>query len=602
VRRDTAVDVFVDSRLVESIDLRRERSLTVIGSGDDDMLVVDLSNGDPIPSGGIFYDGGGEVSSAGDTLVLEGGFLPSLEYAATGPKAGVLRAEGRGDIRFVDLEPISVTSSIGALTINVTDGLPHTVLIQDDVQTGPVAGRSETLIDGGLESVNFTNPTNSLTVNTGAGDDSVFLDAMDPAWAADIVIRGEAGDDLLSLGATTAPTVEATGGDDQDLFVVFDTTGAVMVDGGAPSTVPGDTLSLPDGPFGGLSVPADTVALPSAGTLDYVNIELVDTDLDGLSDDDEIARGTAPNDPDTDGDGLTDGEEVSSVGTDPLDADSDDDGLDDGTEVGTTGTDPLDADSDDDGLGDGAEVLTVGTDPLDPDTDDDGTEDGADVFPLDPNEQSDNDGDGIGDNADPDDDNDGQSDLDELACGSDPLDAASLSPDADGDDIPDCVDTDDDNDGVDDAADLCPETVIPEPPPLSGQLGTNRWALRNSDGTFTQAPPQAGARRSFSTADTGGCSCGQIVDRLRGRALGHRKRGCSSGLIRRWVRRVQRDARAQAWAVGSRLSSRHGSARRPQARDERLATDQPPESAACADATARPRPSRNRSRRERRCR
>jgi len=66
------------------------------------------------------------------------------------------------------------------------------------------------------------------------------------------------------------------------------------------------------------------------------------------------------------------------------------------------------------------------------DTDGDGVPDDEDAFPNDPNEQSDNDGDGIGDNADLDDDNDGISDEDELANGTDPQLA-----DTDGDGIDD---------------------------------------------------------------------------------------------------------------------------------------------------------------------
>ncbi len=67
----------------------------------------------------------------------------------------------------------------------------------------------------------------------------------------------------------------------------------------------------------------------------------------------------------------------------------------------------------------------------------------------------DTDGDGTPDTVDNDDDNDGQSDVDEIACGSDPLNANSMSTDTDGDHQPDCVDTDDDNDGVLDGADNC---------------------------------------------------------------------------------------------------------------------------------------------------
>ena len=68
---------------------------------------------------------------------------------------------------------------------------------------------------------------------------------------------------------------------------------------------------------------------------------------------------------------------------------------------------PLDPDSDDDGLNDGDEA-NEGTDPNNPDTDGDGTP-VEDDFPLDPNEDTDTDGDGLGDNTDTDDDGDGLS-------------------------------------------------------------------------------------------------------------------------------------------------------------------------------------------------
>jgi hypothetical protein len=51
----------------------------------------------------------------------------------------------------------------------------------------------------------------------------------------------------------------------------------------------------------------------------YQDYPVLDTDEDGLSDDEEADLGTDPDDADTDGDGYDDGEEVD-AGTDPLDA------------------------------------------------------------------------------------------------------------------------------------------------------------------------------------------------------------------------------------------------------------------------------------------
>ena len=63
----------------------------------------------------------------------------------------------------------------------------------------------------------------------------------------------------------------------------------------------------------------------------------------------------------------------------------------------------------------------------DVDSDGDGVLDSQDAFPHDANESVDTDGDGIGNNADTDDDGDGISDGDEVAAGSDPLDANSIA-------------------------------------------------------------------------------------------------------------------------------------------------------------------------------
>jgi hypothetical protein len=93
---------------------------------------------------------------------------------------------------------------------------------------------------------------------------------------------------------------------------------------------------------------------------------------------------------------------------------------------------------------------------------------------------------------------------------------------------------DNDNDGVRDADDFCPGTVIPESVPTR-KLGVNRFALVDGDSVFdTRSPKGKGPQRSYTTADTAGCSCTQITEAL-GLGKGHTKFGCSISAMDDWV-------------------------------------------------------------------
>jgi predicted extracellular nuclease len=94
-----------------------------------------------------------------------------------------------------------------------------------------------------------------------------------------------------------------------------------------------------------------------------------------------------------------------------------------------------------------------------------------------------------------------------------------------------------DGDGVNDDADVCPMTMIPEMPAVG--LGKNRFALTDDDFEFdTNAPNGKGPGRSYSTEDTAGCSCAQIIE-AEGLGKGHEKFGCSIGVMDNWVRSVR---------------------------------------------------------------
>ena len=248
-----------------------------------------------------------------------------------------------------------------------------------------------------------------------------------------------------------------------------------------------------------VSINADDGNTHTQGTLFETDIPIdcmigeIDSDNDGLTDEEEEALCSDPNNEDTDGDGLTDGMEVNVLGSDPCNedtdgdglldkqetelgsfikkADTDEDGLLDGEEVNTYGTNPVHSDSDLDGLTDGEEVNTYNTEPLKDDTDGDGLRDGQEVndFGTDPT-KADSDEDGLTDseevNSEPetdpnnnDTDGDGLTDGDEVnQTNTDPTKA-----DTDGDELEDGDEitkgtnpnkADSDEDGLTDGAEL----------------------------------------------------------------------------------------------------------------------------------------------------
>ena len=170
----------------------------------------------------------------------------------------------------------------------------------------------------------------------------------------------------------------------------------------------------------------------SSGSLTViVTIDLVDTDGDGIADNSD----TFPTDPaasvDSDGDGHPD------AWNEGMSANDSTTGLE--LDAFPLNADEV-ADTDGDGIGDNSDAFPTDI-AASVDSDGDSYPDAwnegksaadsttaltLDVFPLDADEVSDTDGDGIGDNADLDDDNDGQPDARELSCGADPKDPVSF--------------------------------------------------------------------------------------------------------------------------------------------------------------------------------
>jgi gliding motility-associated-like protein len=242
---------------------------------------------------------------------------------------------------------------------------------------------------------------------------------------------------------------------------------------------------------GQLSIEEVITESSSGGGSSYYDARFIDSDGDGFVDADEMATGTDPYDfrsfpTDIDNDGILDfydgdidndgylneddqfptnpNEWIDADGDgipDNLDNDDDNDGVVD-IDVSWRESyiiqdlfpnDPNESsDFDRDGIGDNS----------DQDDDNDGVIDSLDAFPFNPYEWMDTDNDSIGDNADEDIDNDGYSNFDEIAIGTNPLDATDFPADQDGDFVPDAIDSDIDGDGISNAFDNAPELYNPD--------------------------------------------------------------------------------------------------------------------------------------------
>lgn len=124
--------------------------------------------------------------------------------------------------------------------------------------------------------------------------------------------------------------------------------------------------------------------------------------------------------------------------------------------------------------------------------------------------------------------------------------------DFDGNGIRNCKDQDVDADGIPNVEDLCMFTVADE---LERDLGPNQWRLGGVPGAYafeTERRGSGGRLRSYTLADTRGCSCFDILRQLDARDYfwttdpgtgdpvyegyeGHLKKGCSPSVMDAWL-------------------------------------------------------------------
>jgi hypothetical protein len=211
-------------------------SLTINALGGDDALSIELSGGDPVPAGGLFYNAGDEASAAGDSLTFLGTDGQAAIYSPSGtaPGTGTLEITGLGNIELTGVGPLTLRdlASLRLVTPNINDALTlHTPAAAHTVITGTSSG-----VDFGTIHLHSSGP---LVLDTAANDSS------------------GAGSDLISVtGGTLAPGFS--------VLRLSPSTGATSISASGPAI----TLDADDAPAGA----ALSITSEGSATLDLLNI------------------------------------------------------------------------------------------------------------------------------------------------------------------------------------------------------------------------------------------------------------------------------------------------------------------------------------------
>jgi hypothetical protein len=175
--------------------------ISVNGLAGNDTLTVDFSNGNPVPSGGLAYDGG----SGSNTLVLQGGAFTNESISPTGPTSGSISLDG-SSVTFTNLATVTDTTAATNFSVSGTSAA-ETI----NVVSGPVANGFQTTevnsdSSGTFVPVDFANKSN-VTVFGGGGNDIINVQAT-PAGVP-FTIDGFTGNVTVNINSS-APSMTGT--------------------------------------------------------------------------------------------------------------------------------------------------------------------------------------------------------------------------------------------------------------------------------------------------------------------------------------------------------------------------------------------------------
>jgi autotransporter-associated beta strand protein len=295
VKRNGAnVDVTLNGTVIWSPVFASLTSLSINGLAGADTLTVDSSAGDPFPSGGIVFHGGGQ---SGDKLITTGvpggGSYTTItnNYTSTGPghSGNIVFVGSQTDtLNYDGLAPIDISGSTAA---NLVFNLPaiiaslNNAFLEDDGTTGN--GKAQLRSgNGAFETTVFKNPSGSVTINPGSNLDTITINALQSTdFNAGLTI-GAAGSEFSTVtfaGALTLAANKSLSANALGTISLPNIGSDLAVSGsGAVSLTTARNISLGNDSSissvdGAITLSANQQAVPTSGT--FVGVDINNTSI-----------------------------------------------------------------------------------------------------------------------------------------------------------------------------------------------------------------------------------------------------------------------------------------------------------------------------------
>ena len=201
-------------------------AIAIAGFSGDDTLVVDFSQGNPIPAAGLTFDGGAGF----DSLSILGGAFDTVAYRASSPNSGDIYLDG-AQLHYINIEPIDDFSVATNVTFTGTAGNDTITLVNGALKANgstPCGVACIEIQSPQFENIIFANKTNVI-VNGGGGNDIITLNFnAAAAGLASLIIQGGAGADTFLINSAASLAVVVDGGTGTDALAVNGTVGSVI--------------------------------------------------------------------------------------------------------------------------------------------------------------------------------------------------------------------------------------------------------------------------------------------------------------------------------------------------------------------------------------